>query len=220
MATWLTLVNQLQTRLREDATASVTSTVYSTLLGALVNQAKREVEDAWDWHCLRTVLSFSTASGTATYSITGSSERARFFSPSREMYDDNNDGIIIPAPDWYIDQLTYLGSTQTGAPCYYRIRGISSGLLQATLYPTPDATLTIRVPMVVPQADLADDSTTTMTVPTAPVLERAYVLALRERGEDGGTAFSEAQAYAAYAMSQAVQRDREFNPDEGYAVLQ
>lgn len=220
MANWLSLVNQLQIRLREDQTASVTSTTYSTLLGALVNQAKREVEDAWDWHCLRTVLSFTTTSGTATYAITGSSERARFFSPSREMYDDNNDSIILPVPDWYIDQLTYLGSTQNGAPAYYRIRGVSGGLLQATLYPTPDATLTIRVPMVVPQPDLADDTTTTLSVPAAPVLERAYVLALRERGEDGGTAFSEAQANAAYAMSQAVQRDSEFNPDEGYAVLQ
>lgn len=218
MATWLTLTNDIQKRLRESQSASVTSTSYSTLLGALINQAKREIEDAWDWHALRTVLSFSTSSGTATYSITGSTERSRFFSPTREIYDDTNDGILLPAPDWYVDRMTYLGTTQSGDPICYRIRGVSSGLLQVTLYPTPNATLTMRVPMVVPQADLSANGTV-LTVPAGPVLERAYVLALRERGEDGGTSFAEAQKAADYALYQAVTMDREFSPDEGGAVL-
>lgn len=218
MATWLSLTNDLQKRLRESPSASVTSTTYSRLLGALINQAKREVEDAWDWHALRQVLSFTTSSGTATYAIPGSTERSRFFSPSREIYDDTNDGILLPAPDWFIDRATYIGSTQSGNPVYYRIRGISNGELQVTLYPTPNATLTMRVPMVVPQADLSADAMV-LTVPAAPVLERAYVLALRERGEDGGTSFAEAQRAADYALFQAIMRDREFSPDEGGAVL-
>ena len=218
MATWLSLTNDLQKRLRESPSPSVTSTTYSKLLGALINQAKREVEDAWDWHALRQVLSFTTSSGTATYTIPGSTERSRFFSPSREIYDDTNDGILLPAPDWFIDRVTYIGSTQSGNPVYYRIRGISNGELQVTLYPTPNATLTMRVPMVVPQADLSADAMV-LTVPAAPVLERAYVLALRERGEDGGTSFAEAQRAADYALFQAIMRDREFNPDEGGAVL-
>lgn len=218
MATWLTITNKLQQRLREPQTATVATSTYSSLLGALINQAKREVEDAWDWHCLRQVLSFSTSNGTATYSITSSTERSRFFSPQREMYDDTSDGVILPAPDWMIDRMTYLGTTQSGVPNYYRIRGVSSGALQATLYPTPNATLTIRVPMVVPQADLAADATV-LTVPEAPVLERAYCLALRERGEDGGTAFVEAQETAQRALFQAVMRDQEFNPDENVAEL-
>lgn len=218
MLTWLTLVNSLQVRLRETQTVSVTTDTYSTLLGELVNQAKREVEDAWDWHALRTVLSFTTSSGTATYPVTGSTERSRFFSPTREMYDDTNDGILLPAPDWFIDRVTYLGTVASGAPTCYRIRGVSSGLLQATLYPTPNSTSTIRVPMVVPQADLAA-SATVLTIPAAPVLERAYTLALRERGEDGGTSFAEAQRAAENALFQATMRDQEFNPDEAVAVL-
>lgn len=218
MATWLSLVNELQKRLRESQSASVTSTTYSTLLGSFVNQAKREVEDAWDWHALRTVLSFTTSNGTATYSVTGATERSRFFSPSREIYDDTNDTILTPAPDWFIDQLTYIGTAQTGPSNYYRMRGISSGLLQMTLYPTPSGTYTMRVPMLVPQDDLAAGATV-LTIPSAPVLERAYTLALRERGEDGGTSFAEAQAAATYALNQAIQRDREFSPDEDYAQL-
>lgn len=218
MATWLSITNEIQKRLREDQSLSVTSTVYSTLLGSFVNQAKREVEDAWDWHALRTVLSFATVGGTASYGITGSTERSRFFSATREMYDDTNDCILRPAPDWFIDRVTYIGTTQSGPPTHYRMRGISSGLLQVTLYPTPSGVATMRVPMLVPQADLAADGTV-LTIPSAPVLERAYCLALRERGEDGGTSFAEAQAAADLAQYQAIERDREFNPDEGFAVL-
>lgn len=218
MATWLSIVNKLQVRLRESQSASVTSTTYSTLLGAFVNQAKREVEDAWDWHALRTVLSFTTSNGTATYAITSSTERSRFYSRTREIYDDTNDSVLLPAPDWVIDQSGYIGSAQSGAPVYYRIRGVSSGALQITLYPTPTGTYTIRVPMVVPQDDLAA-SATVLTVPEAPVLERAYCLALRERGEDGGTSFAEASGAAGYALYQAVDRDREFSPDESFAEV-
>lgn len=219
MATWLSLVNELQKRLRESQSASVTSTVYSTLLGALVNQAKREVEDAWDWHALRTILAFNTSNGTSSYDITGSTERSRFWTPTREIYDDTNDRILTPAPDWLIDQRAYIGTTQSGAPTNYRIRGISSaGLLQITLYPTPTGTYSMKVPMVVPQADLAANGTG-LTVPSAPVLERAYCLALRERGEDGGTTFVEAQRTADYALHQATMRDQEFSPDEGFAVV-
>ena len=218
MATWLSIVNDLEVRLRESASSTVTATTYSTMLGNLVNQAKANVEDTWDWHCLRQVLSFSTSSGTATYAITSSTERSRFFTPNREIYDDTNDCIIVPAPDWFIDRNTYIGTTQTGAPTYYRIRGISSGELQITLYPTPGGTYTIRVPMVVPQADLAADATV-LTVPASPVREQAYVLALRERGEDGGTSFAEAARFANDILYQAMMRDMEFNPDEADAVL-
>ena len=219
MATWLSMVNTLQKRLRETQTASVTTTTYSTLLGELINQAKREVEDDWDWHALRTVLSITTSDGVADYAVTGSNERSRFFSPNREIYDDTNDAILTPAPDWFIDRLTYIGTTQTGGPVYYRIRGVTSGELQMTLWDTPDGAYTIRVPMVVPQADLADDSTTILTVPEVPVVLRAYVLALQERGEDGGDAIAMAEARAQDALFSAVAMDRDFNPDETFASL-
>jgi hypothetical protein len=72
--------------------------------------------------------------------------------------------------------------------------------------------------MVVPQATLAADATV-LTVPAMPVTERAYTLALRERGEDGGTSFAEADSMADHFLFQAIMRDREFSPDETDAVL-
>ena len=122
------------------------------------------------------------------------------------MYDDTNDGLIFPAPDSFIDNVTYIGTTQISAPSYYRMRGISSGLLQITLYPTPDGAYTIRVPMLVPQAELAANATT-LTIPTAPVLERAYALALIERGEDGGTTSIQAGKDAESAFAEARMHD-------------
>lgn len=219
MATWLSIVNDLQVRLREAQTAAVTTNTYSTLLGSFVNQAKRDVEAAWDWHCLRSVLSFSTVNGTASYDITGSNERSRFFSPTREIYDDTNDSILLPAPDWFIDQMTYLGTTQTGDPNYYRIRGISSaGLLQITLYPTPGGAYTMRLPMVVPQAALAA-SATVLTVPHAPVFEKALYYALNERGEDGGTSAKEQLDVAKAVLFDAIETDKSFSPDEGFSEV-
>jgi len=218
MATWLSLVNDLEKRLREAQSSTVSATTYSTMLGAFVNQAKREVEDAWEWHALRQVLSFNTSNGTATYAITNSTERSRFYSPAREIYDTTNLRILVPAPDWFIDRATYVGSVQSGNPIYYRMRGITSGELQITLYPTPNGTFAMRAPMVVRQADLAADATV-LTVPAAPVLERAYVLALRERGEDGGVSFAEAQSHADLALYRAIDMDRDFNPDENEAIL-
>lgn len=207
MATWLTLVNAVQARLRETQTASVTSNAYSTLIGSLVNQAKREIEDMHDWTALRTFLSFNTSSGTATYTITSSTDRSRFYTKEQEIYDDTNDSILYPAPDQFIDNLTYIGTTQSAPPSYYRIRGVSSGVLQLTLYPTPNGTYTMRVPMTVPQADLAADATV-LTIPADPVIERAYALALMERGEDGGTMSIQAAANANLAIAQAVERDK------------
>lgn len=207
MATWLSMVNDVQKRLRKPATASVTTDDYSTLLGSLVNQAKREIEDAHDWTALRTFLSFNTSSGTATYTITSSTQRSRFYTKEKELYDDTNNSILYPAPDRLIDNLTYIGTTQSAPPSWYRIRGVSSGVLQITLYPTPDGTYTIRVPMVVPQADLAVDATV-LTIPSAPVIERAYALALMERGEDGGNTSIQAASNAGMAIAQAIEFDR------------
>ncbi len=46
--TYLSMVNDVLTRLRESTVSSVTQNDYSSLIGSLVNDAKREVEDAWN----------------------------------------------------------------------------------------------------------------------------------------------------------------------------
>ena len=46
--TYLDLVNDVLVRLREAQVTSVSQNGYSSLIGALVNDAKRETEDAWN----------------------------------------------------------------------------------------------------------------------------------------------------------------------------
>ena len=50
---YLTLVNNVLRRLREDSVLSVTETTYSTLIGDILNDAKNIVEHSWDWSALR-----------------------------------------------------------------------------------------------------------------------------------------------------------------------
>lgn len=214
MATWLSITNDVQERLRETATAAVDTNTYSTLLSGFVNQAKREIEDAHDWNALKTMLTVTTAAGTATYTITGSNERSRVYTKSKEIYDNTNKSYVYPTTSAYIDANTYLVDTvQSAPPQFYVIKGISSGELQITFYPTPDGTYTIKVPMVVPQADFTTGSTT-LTVPYWPVFLRALSLALAERGEDGGTTTGEAGNQAYLALNQAITTDAGNSSDQ------
>ena len=52
--TYLELVNNVLRRLRETEVTTVQSTSYSKLIGDIVNDAKRLVEDSWDWKVLNT----------------------------------------------------------------------------------------------------------------------------------------------------------------------
>jgi hypothetical protein len=58
--TYLNLVNNVLRRMREEEVASVSSNTYSKMVGDFVNDAKRTVEDSWDWSALRTTLTIST----------------------------------------------------------------------------------------------------------------------------------------------------------------
>ena len=62
--TYLELVNDVLTRLRETSVSTVSETTYSALIGKFVNDAKRQIEDAYTWNCLAQTVTVTTASGT------------------------------------------------------------------------------------------------------------------------------------------------------------
>ena len=64
--TYLEMVNNILKRLRERQVSSVNENTYSALIGVLINDAKREVENAWDWSALRT--SFAATTSANVYS--------------------------------------------------------------------------------------------------------------------------------------------------------
>ena len=69
--TYLELVNKVLRRLRESEATTVGGTgnvnVYPRLIGDYVNEAKAQVEAAWDWSALRTTLTLVTTANTFNY---------------------------------------------------------------------------------------------------------------------------------------------------------
>ena len=70
--TYLNIVNNVLRRMREEEVTSVQSSTYSKMVGDFVNDAKRTVEDAWDWSALRTTLTITTTADVFNYVLTGS----------------------------------------------------------------------------------------------------------------------------------------------------
>lgn len=208
MATWLSLTNDVLRRLRETTVASVSENTYSALIGHLVNRAKAEVEGAWPWLALRRDVTFTSASGTSQYTLSGTNERSYVWARRQIIYDTTNRRRLYPAPQSVITAYTNLSQPQTGTPYYYAFVGLSgTGELVLQLYPTPDSSATITLPMYIPQDDLASDSAV-LSAPAEPVRQRAYVLALEERGETGGATFLAAVRDYNLALAQALLRER------------
>ncbi len=207
MATYLEAVNEVQRRLRKPITVAVDTNTYSTLLGDFINQAKREVEDTWNWSMLRSIQTVTTASGTKSYAITGAGKRSRILG---DVMNDTTDNIIHPVPDHVIDKQVYLTTITNDEPVYYMIRGVdSSGDMKIEFFDTPDAIYSIKMLMVVPQADLVagTDEAVEITVPQEPVILRAWSLAISERGEDGGNMSNKVDGMALRALDDLVALD-------------
>lgn len=185
--TYLQIVNAVLARLRESSVGTVTATDYSSLIGKFVNEAKRQVEDAWNWDALRTTITVTTSSGTSNYTVTGSGRRFRH----AVINDATNDSQLINRPLQYILDQQQLTTTTNANPEYYAWNGNNGTDSKLELFPTPNGTYTLYVNLYVPQADLSNDSDV-LTVEPEAVIAGAYARALVERGEDGGMASSEA----------------------------
>jgi hypothetical protein len=181
--TYLEIVNRILRRLREDSPVStVTANSYSTLIGDLVNVVKREVEDAWNWSVLRDTLTATTIDSYFNYVLENSGTRFRII----DVINDTSNLIMKPRPlEWFNKQFL-LSNVPSGAPMFYNFNGVdSNGDTQIDVYPIPDGAYTLRFNMVLPQADLEND-TDAIQVPANVVIEGVIARALSERGEDGG----------------------------------
>jgi hypothetical protein len=183
MATFLDCVNGVLRRLRQTEAASVTDTDYVKLVSDFVNEAKREVEDAWNWSVLRTTKTISTANGTQNYEIPGTNPRSRLLS----IYIPSLKRDLVQATQYQMHEWTNLQGTTTGDPQYFSVGNstAATGVLTIDLWPVPTSVLTVKVDCVVPQADLSA-GTDVVYVPSELVIQGAYLRAINERGEDGG----------------------------------
>lgn len=196
-------VNAVLKRMRVPTITAVTDNAYSTLIGEFVNQAKREVEDAWNWSVLRTQVAVATVASTATYSLTGTNHRSRV----EFVHNTTNKGTLIHVTKEFMERQQNFTDNQELQPAWWRTNVVpNTDTLQLELHPIPDAVYQLTVYVVIPDDDFTSD-TQVIQVPYYPVVLGAYVLALSERGDEGSTSEQRAQADYQSALSDAIAQD-------------
>lgn len=190
--TYLELINDVLARLREPTVSTNLETTYSTLIGKFVNDAKRQIEDAYAWNVLGTTITLSTTSGTYSYSLTGAGQKFQVQDVINATSNIGMKNIDFATMNRYQNFSTPV----SGIPAYFAFDGVDASYdTKVTLYPRPDGVYSIPFSLTVPQATLSADATV-VKVPDTLVAQNAYARALVERGEDGGLTSSE--AYALY----------------------
>lgn len=185
--TYLQLVNDVLARLRESSVASVSTSTYSSLIGKLVNDAKTQVENAWNWDALNKTVTITTVSGTSNYVVTG----AGLHQKQVLVNDTTNKNTLTDVPVKWIQLQQQLSTVQNANPSNYAWFGSNGVDNKVELFPTPNGAYTLKFNMYAPQVALSADGDV-LTIPSAAVVLGAYARALVERGEDGGLPASEA----------------------------
>ena len=205
--TYTQLINSVLRRLRESEVATPASSDYAALIGTFVNEAKREVEDAWNWTALRTSIPVTTAQSDYDYTLTGAGKRYK----TLFVYNSTSKAYLSSI-DHAMGNEKIVDATE-GQPTNYFYKGISSGDPVVYLTVVPDGVYTINFNLVIPQGDFSV-GTEELSVPDYPVILGAYAKAIAERGEDQGRTHGE--AFAAYnrALGDAIAQDETRAPDE------
>ena len=197
---YLELVNNVLIRLREDEVTAPTDTVYSKLISTFVNDAKRIVEDSFQWNVLTETLTVTTQDGLFNWILTGSGQRFRVMDVINSEGDYFLEGVTSSRMNSYLLN----GESSKGSPMYYNFNGVTAnGDTQVDLFPIPDKVYNIYFNLYKPQPALTDASTT-LLVPSEPVLKYAYAQAVAERGEDGGLSAQEATALADLSLADHI----------------
>jgi len=211
LSTYLEIVNDVLARLREPSVTSVTDNSLSTLVGKFVNDAKRQISDAYDWDAFNQAVSITTvANQVGGYSITGSGRRFKIM----DVINSTNYYQLTALSHADHDNFYYTIPTPIQAlPMYYTIQGVdSNGDTQVKFWPVPDKVYSIRFSMIVPEEDFSANTDTTKLA-KEPIILNAYARALVERGEDGGINSSEAYALAKASMSDLIALELARSPE-------
>jgi hypothetical protein len=201
--TYLQLVNKVLTRLREDTVDTVSQNTYSALVGEFVNDAKRIVEDAWDWSALRTTLTVTTTTDIFNYSLTGSGNRIELL----DVINDSSNFFMKYRDSHWFNKTFLVDEPASGSPMYYGFNGIDiNGDTAVDLSPIPDAAYSLRFNCILRTPELSAD-TDTIAIPTLPIIHMAVALAVAERGEAGGQSAAELLSFAKSLLNDAIALD-------------
>lgn len=212
--TYLQLVNAVLRRLRESEVSTVqgsgNSNTYARLIGDFVNEAKSQVESAWDWSALRTTLTLTTSADVFNYELNGTRNNFKVL----DVWNDTNDiEMLYKDANWFNREFL-LATPQKGIPMFYNFNGVSSdGDTQVDIYPIPDGVYSLRFNVTQRNLALSADADT-VVIPTRPVILLATAMAIEERGEDGGQQSMNAYGAAQSALSDEIALDAARHPED------
>ncbi len=188
--TYLQLINDVLIRLRETQVSTNGETAYSILIGKFINDAKRQIEDAYAWNVLGQTITITTNASQHVYSLTGAGQKFQVMDVINTTANVGMSNISFVEMNRFQNFVPSI----TGIPEYYTFDGVDgNGDTKVVLYARPDGVYNLPFSLTVPQATLSADNTLVM-VPDSLVVQNAYARALVERGEDGGLNSSEAFA--------------------------
>lgn len=208
--TFLETVNNVLRRLREDEVSFVQQTSYSKLVGDFVNDAKTLVESAFEWSANNLSVTVLANNSTKTYTLTGSGTAIRTINA---INDTSNAFLKYESATWF-DEKNNIQDFVTGSPEYFTYRGVNNnGDTLIEVYPSPDANYTLLFNIVKDPVDLESDADV-IGIPHQPIIQTAYAMALRERGETGGQSAAEQFVVADAFLSDAIALDASKNPEK------
>jgi hypothetical protein len=213
--TYLELVNDVLVRLRESTVSIVGETTYSALIGKFVNDAKRQIEDSYNWNCLSQTITVTTTGGTSSYALTGAGQKFRINDAL------NTTSLIGLRNIAFADmnrKLNFSASSQS-IPSEFCFSGVdANGDTKVDLFPVPDGAYTLLFDLTVPQAALSSDSDSVLVLDYL-VAQSAYARSLIERGEDGGTNSNEAYALFRGMLSDAIALESTRYPEDNFVAV-
>lgn len=200
MATYLSMINKVLIRLRETAAVSPTDNEYVSLIGYLVNDAKKMVEPAWDWTALRSTVTVSATVGVNNYTLVGAGNDFKML----DAYNGTQKQRLQLTSQNDMNTKINLNTAATGSPQWFSYNGLdSNGDQNILVYPTPDGPYTLKFDMVIREPELIEAADTT-ALPEHPIVMYAWAMATRERGETGGMSAQEIFSLADRALGDAV----------------
>ena len=211
LPTYLEIVNDVLTRLREPTVQTVSENTLSTLVGKWVNDVKRQVNDAYDWDALNTAITVTCVPNQwSDYSLTGAGLRFRINDVINTTRLWPMQGIAKPDIDKFMYQMR---TPVHNPPVNFNLGGVdTNGDMKVSFWPIPNSTDEIRFSLVIPETEFVNDTDTTK-MPKEPIVLGAYARALVERGEDQGLSSSEAQAIYKQSLADFIATEGARSPE-------
>lgn len=222
--TYRDMLNRVMTALGEStisSSATELSSDYEKMVGRFINEIKEEVEDAFNWRCLRTRLTATITANTNTATLTGANNRSRVYRAQQSTdsmiralcFDVTNATDPDRLMEMDLPELLYkreidTDSIVTDSPSFFAVDDSAGADMTMEVWPTPTSDRNIAIHMMVPQARIGDtELDTVIAVPARPIELGAIWAAMEERGEELGTSGRYSQEKYLSAMDDAISRD-------------